>query len=143
MFDVPGAIKAVAGLFDDALNAAFPTPEAKASAAAIQMKAASDAAIATMNAQMAIPLAEAQSQSFFTSGARPGLMWTMYALILWGIPFSIIAAIRPELATAMASGFGAWLKAVPDQLWEVFGWCFSAYTLGRTADKGLPLITKK
>ncbi len=42
--------------------------------------------------------------------ARPAFLYVMYALILWTIPMSLIAAIRPDVAIAMARGAGAYLN---------------------------------
>ena len=140
---IDDAIGYGAKLLDDAINKIWPDPESKARAEAMTIQAAANAAMEQMRLLLQIPLAEAQSADKWTSRARPSFMYTMYALILWGIPFSVIAAIQPDAAMAMAKGFAAWLQAIPDKLWEVFGWCFAAYTSARTLDKGIDMVKAK
>lgn len=143
MASIPDAVDAVSSLLKDGIDKIWPDPTDKAKIECMLMQAKADAAVSTMKQEMSIALAEAQSSDKYTSRARPGFLYTMYILILWGIPFSIIAAFKPELAVSMAKGFQAWLAAVPDMLWQVFGWCFGAYAGGRSIEKIMPLVAKK
>ena len=59
----------------------------------------------------------------------------IYIVILLGVPMGFLAAFHPEVATRVASGFGAWLQAVPDSLWALFGAGYLGYTCFRTIDK--------
>ena len=56
--------------------------------------------MATITAQMQAIVAEAQSSDPWTSRARPSLLYTMYALILWAVPMGLIAAADPGMARA-------------------------------------------
>ena len=60
----------------------------------------------------------------------------IYIVILLGVPMGFLAAFRPEIATQVAAGFGAWLGAVPDSLWALFGAGYLGYTGMRTWEKG-------
>jgi hypothetical protein len=135
MFGIDDAIAGVSKLIDDGINAAFPTPEAKASAQAAIIKAQTDAAVATLQQQMSVMLAEANSKDPWTSRARPSFLYVMYVMILAAIPMGVVAALRPEIATAIAQGMRAWLAAIPDALWQVFGVCFCGYTASRGWEK--------
>lgn len=67
--------------------------------------------------------------------ARPAFLYVMYALILWTIPMSLIAAVRPDVALAMARGVGAYLGAIPEPLYALFGTGYLGYTAARAWGK--------
>lgn len=130
-----GAITAIGKLADDALNAAFPTPEAKASAAAIQLKAQADAIVEQLTAARTVMLAEAQSADKWTSRARPSFLYVMYVMIMASIPMGVLYAFDPAHAAAIAKGLQQWLAALPDQLWSMMTYCYLGYTVARSGDK--------
>ena len=67
--------------------------------------------------------------------ARPAFLYVMYALLLWSIPMGIVAAVRPDVAAAMARGMGAYLSAIPEPLYALFGTGYLGYTAARTWGK--------
>jgi hypothetical protein len=67
--------------------------------------------------------------------ARPAFLYVMYALLLWAIPMSVIAAISPATASAMARGVGAYLSAIPEPLYALFGTGYLGYTAARAWGK--------
>ena len=71
----------------------------------------------------------------FASRARPAFLYVMYLLLLWSIPMSIVAAIRPDVAAAMARGMGAYFSAIPEPLYALFGTGYLGYTAARTWGK--------
>ena len=85
--------------------------------------------------QMSAILAEAQSPDPWTSRARPSFMYVIYVVILLGIPMGFLSAFRPDMASQVATGFGAWLAAVPDSLWTLFGAGYLGYAGARTWEK--------
>jgi Holin of 3TMs, for gene-transfer release len=85
----------------------------------------------TLKAQMSAIVAEAQSPDPWTSRARPSFLYVMYALILWSIPMGLIAAHRPEMASAISTGMTGYLKALPDSLYALFGTGYLGYTAAR------------
>ena len=67
--------------------------------------------------------------------ARPTFLYVMYLLLLWSIPMSVIAAISPATAAAMARGMGAYLSALPEPLYALFGTGYLGYTAARAWGK--------
>lgn len=86
-------------------------------------------------ARLSIVLAEASSQDAWTSRARPTFLYVIYILILTAIPMGFIHAFDPTLATNIATGFGAWLKAIPTELYTLFGAGYLGYGAFRSIDK--------
>lgn len=134
-FGIDDAVTAASGLIKDAIDKIWPNPEDKARAEAITIQATADAALAQMKQSMSVMLAEAQSTDKWTSRARPSLLYVMYAMILMSIPMGVLWAIEPSYAERVATGLQRWLTAIPDVLWNMFGFCFLGYTGGRTIEK--------
>jgi len=67
----------------------------------------------------------------WTARARPTFLYVMYALLLWTIPMGMVAAISPEVAAAMIRGMAAYLAAIPEPLYALFGTCYLGYTVAR------------
>ena len=88
-----------------------------------------------MKAGMAVMLAESQSADPWTSRARPSFLYAVYVLLLAGLPMGILSAFRPDLAVAVAAGFKAWLTAIPDSLYLLFGTVMTGYGIQRTVEK--------
>lgn len=81
-------------------------------------------------ARLAI-LADAQSTDPWIRRARPAFLWVMYALLLWSIPMGLLSAVRPELGAAIARGMAAYLAALPEPLYALFGTGYLGYTVAR------------
>lgn len=113
----------------------FPDPAQKAAAQLQLAQLAQDGSLKELGIQMSAILAEAQSADPWTSRARPSFMYVIYLVILFGIPMGFLSAFWPEKAAAVATGFGAWLKAVPDSLWTLFGAGYLGYAAARSVDK--------
>ena len=92
-------------------------------------------AFQTLQVQMSAILAEAQSPDPWTSRARPSFLYVIYIVILLGVPMGFLSAFKPEIAAQVAAGFKAWLGAVPDALWALFGAGYLGYGGMRTAEK--------
>lgn len=71
----------------------------------------------------------------WTRRARPAFLYVMYALFLWSIPMGLIAAFSAPTAQAMANGIAAYLNAIPEPLYAVFGTGYLGYTAARTWGK--------
>ncbi len=71
----------------------------------------------------------------WVSRARPAFLYVMYALLLWSIPIGLIAAFSPATALAMARGMGAYLSAIPEPLYALFGTGYLGYTAARAWGK--------
>ena len=88
-----------------------------------------------IEARMAAIVAEANAADPWTSRARPSFLYVMYALILWAIPMGLIAAVDPGMADAIGKGMGAYLGAIPEPLYVLFGTGYLGYTAARTWGK--------
>jgi hypothetical protein len=55
----------------------------------------------------------------------------MYVLLLWAIPMGLIAAAAPEMAQRISSGMTAYLNAIPEPLYALFGTGYLGYTAAR------------
>lgn len=117
------------------LDKIFPDPEQKAMAQIALMKADKEGQLQDAQLQMSAILAEAQSTDPWTSRARPSFMYVMYILILACIPMGILTAFHPDIAERIAGGMGTWLKAIPEELWTVFGVGYLGYTGARSFEK--------
>jgi hypothetical protein len=88
-----------------------------------------------LKTQMSAILAEASSADPWTSRARPSFMYVMYLLFLTAIPMGIVHAFAPVQAAQIATGFGAWLNAIPSEMYWLFGAGYLGYTTARTWEK--------
>ena len=99
------------------------------------MELTKSGALEEMRTSMSAILAEANSSDPWTSRARPTFLYVMYIMILMSIPMGIVAAFRPELAAAVASGMKAWLAAIPEELYTLFGVVSIGYVGARSYEK--------
>ena len=134
-FGIDDAITATTTLLNGAMDRIWPDPEKRASAEAVQMRAAADAAVSQLREQLSVMLAEAQSVDPWTSRARPSFLYVMYAMVLTCIPFAILWAVSPTTGQHMADGMQHWLAAIPDLLWQTFMVGYLGYTGARTYEK--------
>jgi hypothetical protein len=66
----------------------------------------------------------------------PTFLYVMYTLLLGAIPAGLIAAVRPDTAQAIATGMSAYLNAIPEPLYALFGTGYLGYTVAREWGKG-------
>jgi hypothetical protein len=74
---------------------------------------------------------EESSADPFASRARPAFLYVMYALLLGAFPMAAIAAIRADTAAAMTRAIAAYLDAIPEPLYALFGTGYLGYTVVR------------
>ena len=74
---------------------------------------------------------EAHSPDPWTSRARPAFLYVMYILLLWSLPIGLIAAVSPAAAGRIAAGMAAYLGALPEPLYALFGTGYLGYTAAR------------
>lgn len=99
------------------------------------LQATQDGSLKAAQVQLSAILAEAQSNDPWTSRARPSFMYVMYAMILAAIPMGVLYAFAPAVAMSVADGMKAWLNAIPDQLYYLFGVGYTGYTVMRGVEK--------
>jgi hypothetical protein len=122
-------------LVGQVLDKVIPDPKANAEAKlkllALQQSGEAD----LLSKQLSAIVAEAQSADPWTSRARPSFLYVMYLLILWCLPMGILAAFRPETASAITTGMTAYLGSIPDPLYMLFGTGYLGYTAARQYGK--------
>lgn len=111
-----------------------PVEKMKAQASLLQMQ--QNGELKELETRMSAIIAEANSSDPWTSRARPSFMYVIYICILAGIPMGLLHAFYPAIAVGVAEGFKAWLQAIPDTLYTLFGVGYVGYSAARTVDKG-------
>lgn len=110
-----------------------PAEREKAKAQLLQMQQRGE--LKELETRMSAILAEAQSKDPWTSRARPSFMYVMYTMILASIPMGVLHAFDPAMAVSIADGMKAWLSAIPQEMWMLFGVGYTGYTYARSKDK--------
>jgi hypothetical protein len=122
-------------LIGKAIDRFVPDPQAAAAAKLAMYQAERAGDMEMVKVSMSAIVADAQSGDKWTSRARPSFLYVVYILILAGLPMGILSAWNPEMAAAVATGFGLWLKAIPDALYLLFGTVMTGYVVSRSAEK--------
>jgi Holin of 3TMs, for gene-transfer release len=117
----------------------IPDPAQKADANLKLQQLAMSGDMAELTRSFDAIVAEAQSTDKWTSRARPSFMYVIYLMILFALPYGVWYAIHPASAMNMATGLKAWLDAIPDSLWGLFGVGYTGYSVSRSYDKGMTL----
>jgi hypothetical protein len=131
----PITISGLFGLGGKLIDKLFPDPEQKAKAQLELLRMQQEGELDEMKTQLSAIVAEAQSQDPWTSRARPSFLYVVYILLLWSIPMGILTIFSPESAAKFTQGFGAWMKAIPDPILQLFGVVMTGYVLGRSWEK--------
>lgn len=84
-----------------------------------------------VRARISAIVAESASADRWTSRARPGFLYVMYAMILWCLPMGLLAAFKPAAAQAMAMAITSYLNGLPEPLYALFGTGYLGYTAAR------------
>lgn len=121
----------IAGLIDKII----PDPRARDAAKLELLKMQGSQEMETLRTQLSAIVAEAESTDPWTSRARPSFLYVMYAMILWAIPMGLIAAVQPKMAQNVAAGMTAYLAAIPESMWALFGTGYLGYTAARSWGK--------
>ena len=82
-------------------------------------------------AKLDLLIEETGSTDPWVRRARPAFLYVMYALLLGAIPVGLVAAVRPAVADAIARGMAAYLAAIPEPLYALFGTGYLGYTVAR------------
>lgn len=133
--DIGGALNGIGSLAKSirtAITGKEPIDAAKAAELAFQVQ---ELESEVEKARMNVVLAEASSSDPWTSRARPAFMYVIYIMLITAIPMGIVAAVNPSVADNIAKGFGAWLQAIPGDLYALFGAGYLGYGAFRTYDK--------
>jgi hypothetical protein len=139
--DILGIGNAVMGAIDTVADKFFVDAKDKEAFKMQALKMAQDGKFREQENKLSVILAEAKSADPWTSRARPSFLYIMYILILFSIPMGILSVFKPDTATQVATGMQAWLNAIPDGLWGVFGAGYLGYVGAREYGKS-KLINK-
>lgn len=126
-------LTAALSLGEKVIDKIFPDPAQRDQAKLEMLKMQQSGELDTVKIQMSAIIAEAQSADPWTSRARPSFLYVMYVMILASIPIGVLSVFKPDAAVQIANGMKAWLAAVPDTLWAVFGVGYTGYTVARSA----------
>lgn len=127
----PGLMEGAMRLLDKVI----PDPEAREKAKMELVKLEGQQALSEMQVSLSAILEEARSQDPYTSRARPSFLYVMYIYILAAIPFAVVYIFAPSAAGRLTEGMNAFLAAIPDQLYWLFGAGYLGYTGARSFDK--------
>ena len=122
-----GLVGPIARLIDKII----PDPQARDAAKLELLKLESSSELQRIEAQLSAIVTEANSQDPWTSRARPSFLYVMYALILWSLPMGLLSAIHEDTANAIAHGMTAYLGALPEPLYALFGTGYLGYAVMR------------
>jgi len=128
-------IEGLIGPITKLIDKIIPDPQARDAAKLELLKLQGTQEMEALRTQLSAIMTEAQSPDPWTSRARPSFLYVMYVLLLWSIPMGLIAAARPEMATAIARGMNAYLAGIPEPLYALFGTGYLGYTAARTWGK--------
>lgn len=109
------------------IDRVLPDPKARERAKLELLQLEGSQEMETLRTRLSAILAEAQAADPWTSRARPGFLYVMYAMILWALPMGVIAALSPATARAMATGMTAYLNGLPEPLYALFGTGYLGY----------------
>jgi hypothetical protein len=128
-------IEGIVGPIAKLIDKLIPDPQARDQAKLELLRLQGGQEMEALRTQLSAIVAEAQSADPWTSRARPSFLYVMYALLLWAIPMGLIAAVRPDMADAIARGMNAYLAGMPDPLYALFGTGYLGYTAARSWGK--------
>ena len=127
MTTLDSLIAPLAGLLDRVIP-----DKAEADRAKLALLSAQDSdALAQLQTHLSAIIAEVGSKDPWTSRARPSFLYVMYIMILWSLPMGLVAAFRPDVTRAIAAGMNAYLEAIPQSLYGLFGTGYLGYTAAR------------
>lgn len=124
-------LEALIGPLVSLIDKVIPDPEARAKAKLELLKLEGSRELERIEAQLSAIVTEANSQDPWTSRARPTFLYVMYALILWSLPMGLLSAIDRDTADAIAGGMTAYLGALPEPLYALFGTGYLGYAVMR------------
>lgn len=124
-------IETLIGPLASLIDKVIPDKEARAKAKLELLALEGSQELRQIEARLSAIVAEAQSADPWTSRARPSFLYVMYTLILFSVPMGVIAAFNPIAARAIGEGMTAYLAALPDSLYALFGTGYLGYTAAR------------
>ena len=131
----PMIVGGVVDLLNKGLDRIFPDKAERDRAKLALLQAQQDGQLKELEISMSAIIAEANSSDPWTSRARPSFMYVMYILLLASLPMGVLSAFNPGAAGAIIEGYAGWLKAIPSDMWWLFGAGYLGYAGARTFEK--------
>ena len=119
----------VATLLATLLDRIIPDPAQRDSAKLHLLALQGSADLQMLQTQLAAALIEQPDP--WTTRARPCFLYVMYLMILSALPMGVLAAFRPQMAHAIATGINTYLGGLPSPLYTLFGTGYLGYTAAR------------
>jgi hypothetical protein len=132
---ITSVVSGVAGPLFGLIDNLFTSDEERMEAKRKLLEMEHQGKLDTLKTTLSAILAEAQSADPWTSRARPTFLYVIYVCILAALPMGVLFAFQPVAANAIAVGFGAWLNAIPESMWALFGAGYLGYSGARTWEK--------
>ncbi|MFC3174585.1 holin family protein [Novosphingobium bradum] len=126
-----GIFEAILGPVTAIIDKVIPDPRARDAAKLELLRLQGGQELSLLQTQLSAIVAEATSADPWTSRARPSFLYVMYALILFSVPMGMVAAFNPQTALAIGQGMTAYLGALPEPLYALFGTGYLGYTAAR------------
>ena len=132
-------LQSIIGPIASIIDKVIPDPVArdKAKLELIQLEGTQD--LKEIEARVSAIIAEANSSDPWTSRARPSFLYVMYVLLLFAIPMGVLSAFNPGAANHISQGMTAYLNALPEPLYVLFGTGYLGYTAARQWGKNKEL----
>lgn|SRR5690606_10222253 len=124
-------IESLIGPIASIIDKVIPDKEARAKAKLELLALEGTHELKQIEARLAAIVAEANSRDPWTSRARPSFLYVMYALMLFALPMGVISAFDPQAAQNVSAGMTAYLRALPTELYTLFGTGYLGYTAAR------------
>lgn len=117
------------------LDRIIPDEDARAKSKLELMRSENQQILNEMEASLSAIVAEGQSQDPWTSRARPSFLYVMYVLLLACFAGGILGIWWPAEMQRAADNIHALLKAIPSDLYSLFGLGYLGYAGARSFDK--------
>jgi hypothetical protein len=124
-------IETLIGPIASIIDKIIPDKEARAKAKLALLQLEGTHELKQTEARLSAIVAEAQSRDPWTSRARPSFLYVMYALVLFALPMGVISAFDADTAQGISAGITAYLGALPEELYALFGTGYLGYTAAR------------
>ena len=124
-------IESILGPLASIIDKVIPDKAARERAKIELVKLEGTQELQAIQARLSAIVAEASSADPWTSRARPSFLYVMDALVLFALPMGVISAFDVQTAQGVSAGITAYLGALPEELYALFGTGYLGYTAAR------------
>jgi hypothetical protein len=128
-------LQAVLPFIFNMIDRVIPDQAAREQAKLEVMKTENQQALSEIQASLSAVMAEAQSIDVWTSRARPTFLYVMYGVLILCFAGGIIGIWYPGETQQAAVNINALLRALPEDLYTLFGMGYLGYTGARSFEK--------